>query len=46
MIRLRFPVYAGGSGVMRGSRSGPFDERFQLYFEETEWLIRAIRKNS
>ena len=23
---------------------GPFDERFQLYFEETDWLIRAQKR--
>lgn len=43
---LRSPWLSGSLLVLRRSaweRVGPFDEGFQLFFEETDWLLRAWR---
>ena len=43
------PSYALSGGLLALRRStweevGPFDDRFQLFFEETDWLLRAKRR--
>ncbi|HEV7506113.1 MAG TPA: glycosyltransferase family 2 protein [Thermoanaerobaculia bacterium] len=47
--RSPLPSYALSGSLLALSRSawekvGPFDEGFRLYFEETDWLLRAERQ--